>query len=390
MQFFFYSHDGRYMIKTLTHTESKFLREILPHYYRHLTRHPSTILTHFYGMYRVEMPNYSGPGDGSRHHSRLHFIIMRSVFHTEKRIDRVWDLKGSRAGRRAKPGDTVGKDLDVIEEGRRFRFAGKGRRKAFLDQLAKDATFLARLGIMDYSLLLGLHDCEAKAEPEDPAPPADGTPATPATPAAKHSAGRDAASDVPQQQQLGRSNTPFRRSVLERASSAGDYPKTRDDDGFSHALEGVPGEGVTKRAACPLPDVEEETCGGAEQACRTPPSSGGRGAPPRPPTVRRDTSVPNAITSRPDSGIEGLGPGTAGELTSAYGTTRGGLSTTSPLCREIYFCGIIDILQYYNARKMGETVMRRAVGNGTMDISCVDPETYGKRFVKFVSSLIEE
>ena len=136
--------------------------------------------------------------------------------------------------------------------------------------------------------------------------------------------------------------------------------------------------------------MEEETCGGAEQACRTPPSSGGRGAPPRPPTVRRDTSVPNAITSRPDSGIEGLGPGTAGELTSAYGTTRGGLSTTSPLRREIYFCGIIDILQYYNARKMGETVMRRAVGNGTMDISCVDPETYGKRFVKFVSSLIEE
>lgn len=29
-QFFFYSHDGRYMIKTMTNAESKFLRRILP------------------------------------------------------------------------------------------------------------------------------------------------------------------------------------------------------------------------------------------------------------------------------------------------------------------------------------------------------------------------
>lgn len=397
-QFFFYSHDGRYMIKTLTHTESKFLREILPHYYRHLTRHPSTILTHFYGMYRVDMPSYPGPGDGSRHHSRLHFIIMRSVFHTEKRIDRVWDLKGSRAGRRAKPGDTVGKDLDVIEEGRRFRFAARGSRRAFLDQLARDATFLARLGIMDYSLLLGLHDCEKAGDgDDDPAPPADGTPATPATPA-KRAAGGAAAADGRQgqgQRQLGRSNTPFRRSVLERASSAGDYPKAGDDDdGFGRALGGAPGGTVPSgRAVPPLPDVEEEGRrdgggGGADDVCRTPPPSSA--GPPRPPTVRRDTSVPNAITSRPDSGIEGLGSGAAGGPASAYGADVAGMSTTSVPRREIYFCGVIDILQYYNARKMGETVMRRAAGNGAMDISCVDPETYGKRFVRFVSSLIEE
>ena len=52
--------------------------------------------------------------------------------------------------------------------------------------------------------------------------------------------------------------------------------------------------------------------------------------------------------------------------------------------------GVIDILQYYNARKVGETVMRKAVGNSGQDISCVDPETYGKRFIKFISNLVEE
>jgi hypothetical protein len=56
----------------------------------------------------------------------------------------------------------------------------------------------------------------------------------------------------------------------------------------------------------------------------------------------------------------------------------------------IFPSGIIDILQYYNARKMGETVMKQATGNSSQDISCVDPESYGKRFVKFISNLVEE
>jgi len=34
--FFFFSHDGKYMIKTMTKEESKFLRRILPHYYVHV------------------------------------------------------------------------------------------------------------------------------------------------------------------------------------------------------------------------------------------------------------------------------------------------------------------------------------------------------------------
>ena len=57
---------------------------------------------------------------------------------------------------------------------------------------------------------------------------------------------------------------------------------------------------------------------------------------------------------------------------------------------QIQMIAVIDILQYYNACKVGETVMRKAVGNSGEDISCVDPETYGKRFIKFISNLVEE
>ena len=65
---------------------------------------------------------------------RLHFIIMRSVFHTEKKIDRVWDLKGSKTGRKANPGDSVGKDLDILEEGKKLRFKKPKARAKFLEQ----------------------------------------------------------------------------------------------------------------------------------------------------------------------------------------------------------------------------------------------------------------
>ena len=58
-QFFFYSHDGKYMIKTQTKEENKFLRRILPAYYKYMLANPDTLITRFYGMHRVKM--YAGP-----------------------------------------------------------------------------------------------------------------------------------------------------------------------------------------------------------------------------------------------------------------------------------------------------------------------------------------
>ena len=52
-QFFFYSHDGRYMIKTQTSEETKFLNRILPHYYKHVTENPDTLLVRFLGIHRL-------------------------------------------------------------------------------------------------------------------------------------------------------------------------------------------------------------------------------------------------------------------------------------------------------------------------------------------------
>lgn len=51
-QFFFYSHDGKYMIKTQTKAECVLLLKILPEYVEHLDQNRNSLLVRFYGMHR--------------------------------------------------------------------------------------------------------------------------------------------------------------------------------------------------------------------------------------------------------------------------------------------------------------------------------------------------
>mmetsp|Transcript_26929 Transcript_26929/g.50305 ORF Transcript_26929/g.50305 Transcript_26929/m.50305 type:complete len:767 (+) Transcript_26929:20-2320(+) len=158
-QFFFYSHDGRYMIKTQTNEENKFMKRILPHYYRYVTENPHTFLVRIYGMHRVKMYHL---------HRKTHFVIMQSVFDTPEPIQKIFDLKGSVTGRNAtqKERDNGGvlKDNDLIGDGVKLQLGSK--RDAILEQLEKDANFLAELNIMDYSVLLGIHDRKTRKPSE--------------------------------------------------------------------------------------------------------------------------------------------------------------------------------------------------------------------------------
>lgn len=150
--FFFYSYDRRYMIKTISQKEAKFLVKILEHYLVHLTSNPSTLLTRFYGLHRVKPHNKK----------KMHFLIMGSVFDTRRIMHHTFDLKGSLQGRFAtkkeRSKDTcVLKDQDFLKMRQTIRI-GPGRGKLLTAQLQKDSDFLHYLNIMDYSLLLGVHD----------------------------------------------------------------------------------------------------------------------------------------------------------------------------------------------------------------------------------------
>src|SRR6201999_3033940 len=54
--FFYFSRDYRFIIKTIHHSEHKFLRAILPQYHAHVKANPHTLLSRFYGLHRVKLP----------------------------------------------------------------------------------------------------------------------------------------------------------------------------------------------------------------------------------------------------------------------------------------------------------------------------------------------
>lgn len=151
--FFYFSRDYKYIIKTIHHSEHKFLRKILRDYYDHVTENPNTLLSQFYGLHRVKMP----------YGKKIHFVVMNNLFPPHRDIHETFDLKGSTIGRDYKE-DNLGKnpratlkDLNWLRRHRHLEL-GIQKKRLFLDQLHKDVRLLQRLQIMDYSLLVGIHD----------------------------------------------------------------------------------------------------------------------------------------------------------------------------------------------------------------------------------------
>ncbi|EST08039.1 Phosphatidylinositol-4-phosphate 5-kinase, core [Kalmanozyma brasiliensis GHG001] len=151
--FFYFSRDYRFIIKTIRHSEHKFLLRILKDYHEHVKANPHTLLSRFYGLHRVKLP----------HGRKIHFVIMNNLFPPHRDIHETYDLKGSSIGRdypeekaAAKSGAVL-KDLNWLRRGREIEL-GPEKRALFEAQLRSDVALMQRLNIMDYSLLIGLHD----------------------------------------------------------------------------------------------------------------------------------------------------------------------------------------------------------------------------------------
>lgn len=90
--FFYYTSDGKFVLKTISRTEFKFLKSILRNYHEYLTNeNPESIISKVYGLhkiifYRKKTANVQ---------KKVYFAIMNNVFHTHMKIDKRYDLKGS-------------------------------------------------------------------------------------------------------------------------------------------------------------------------------------------------------------------------------------------------------------------------------------------------------
>ncbi|RDW68130.1 hypothetical protein BP6252_09526 [Coleophoma cylindrospora] len=151
--FFYFSRDYKYIIKTIHHAEHKFLRKILKEYYAHVEANPNTLLSQFYGLHRVKIP----------YGRKIHFVVMNNLFPPHRDIHQTFDLKGSTVGRDFKeenleknPRATL-KDLNWLRRNLHLEF-GPEKKRMFIEQMRRDVELMQRLKIMDYSMLVGIHD----------------------------------------------------------------------------------------------------------------------------------------------------------------------------------------------------------------------------------------
>ncbi|RDX70417.1 Phosphatidylinositol 4-phosphate 5-kinase 1, partial [Mucuna pruriens] len=147
--FFYLTQDDRFMIKTVKKSEVKVLLRMLRSYYQHVSKYENSLVTKFYGVHCVK------PIGGQK----TRFIVMGNLFCSEYPIHRRFDLKGSSHGR------TTNKTKEEIDETTTLKdldlnFVFRLQKKWFQDlikQIERDCEFLEAEGIMDYSLLVGLH-----------------------------------------------------------------------------------------------------------------------------------------------------------------------------------------------------------------------------------------
>lgn len=168
--FFYYTADGRYMMKTVSTKEHQLLKRMLKRYFDHTTRSPGTLIVRFLGLHCLSVRR-SRKGR-SRQDQKLYFVVMGNMFNAPCEIHRRYDLKGSWVGRMTPPHlydpTTALKDVDFLEAQEKLR-VGPETKEMLVRQIEQDTAFLRDNNIIDYSLLLGIHDVSSGGDP-----PADG------------------------------------------------------------------------------------------------------------------------------------------------------------------------------------------------------------------------
>ncbi len=80
---FFFSRDKRFLIRAITAQEADFFLKIVDKYFRHITRHPHTLLPRFFGLVELKIPKQKS----------VRFIIMNNIFETSLPIHAKYDFK---------------------------------------------------------------------------------------------------------------------------------------------------------------------------------------------------------------------------------------------------------------------------------------------------------
>jgi 1-phosphatidylinositol-4-phosphate 5-kinase len=372
------------------------------------------MITRFFGMYRVKL-----------YHLRrnVKFVIMNSVYFTDKYLQGFYDLKGSVIGREAKPGQTVKKDNDLRRRLPEDALSlSPPVRSRVREQLAVDCSFLQAVGVMDYSMLVGVHHVPHTDDPSIATVGFKGSRGKNRgrTRSGGHHGGEAHDDDVPEQDASfsgGLSGDAVGSlhdspDAAPAAPEAGNHRRApsdgvnafflddleEDDSSYlagsdnRHVNHDVPRhvESEHKKQVTieklywpfhrmydlhghrRLEPAECPACAGKPCGCRA-----GEDA-----RVLEGYKIPEFVPPLSDRKDGGLEMDTSGrQLPMVFTGPKG---TQHQLFRgKIFYMGVIDVLQEYTSRKALEAQYRSLQTHGRPEASCVPPADYAGRFLQF-------
>ncbi|KAK2822259.1 hypothetical protein Q5P01_022324 [Channa striata] len=166
---FYVTRDDEFIIKTVQHKEAEFLQKLLPGYYMNLNQNPRTLLPKFFGLYCVQCGG-----------KNIRVVVMNNILPRSVRMHLKFDLKGSTYKRRASKKERekcrpTFKDLDFLSDVPEGLILDQDTYSALVKTLQRDCLVLESFKIMDYSLLLGIHNkTQAEREYQPQGSPAGG------------------------------------------------------------------------------------------------------------------------------------------------------------------------------------------------------------------------
>jgi hypothetical protein len=161
--FFFFSHDKKFIIKTMTPSDFKTYNRLFDEYIQAVATRRHSLLARIYGIYKIEMEEVAP----------VHLILMGNTKKSnDANIVNIFDLKGSFVNR-----EVVGKGLkntatlkdinllNLAKSNSSLLMFREEDRQELMENLERDIVMLRDKNIMDYSLLLAI---EKNPEWRDP------------------------------------------------------------------------------------------------------------------------------------------------------------------------------------------------------------------------------
>ncbi|XP_023309834.1 phosphatidylinositol 4-phosphate 5-kinase type-1 alpha isoform X3 [Anoplophora glabripennis] len=151
---FYVTADDEFIIKTVQHKEGEFLQKLLPGYYMNLNQNPRTLLPKFFGLYCYQCNS-----------KNVRLVIMNNLLPSNVVMHQKYDLKGSTYKRKASKAERqkrspTYKDLDFMEHHPEGILMEADTYNALVKTIQRDCRVLESFKIMDYSLLLAIHNLD--------------------------------------------------------------------------------------------------------------------------------------------------------------------------------------------------------------------------------------